>query len=102
MDHDVHLPRELREILLAEPQRRRVDVAFEDAHLLGDVVLEPIAQLLAQASEGRGAEHVLLEPLRGALAAGGPDDEVEAPEVGEGTQDLLYQRRPQEAGPAGQ
>ena len=63
MDHDVHLPRELREVLLAEPQRSRVDIAFEDSHLLEDIVLEPLAQLLAQAPKGRGAKHVPLEPL---------------------------------------
>src|SRR5215210_3494512 len=99
VDHDVHLARELREVLLAKPQRRRVYIPLQNADLLRDLVLEVVAQLLTQTAQSRGAEDILLEPLCGALATGGPDDEVEAPEVGEGAQDLLDQRRPQEAGP---
>ncbi len=91
------LPRlvgDLGEVILAEPQRRRVYIALQDADLLRDMVLKVVAQLLAQAAQGCGAEHVPLEPVYCALPAGGPDDEVEEPEVGEGAQDLLDQRRP--------
>src|SRR5215213_3257513 len=93
-------PRELREVLFAKPQRRCVYISLQDADLLGDMILEVVAQLLAQDAHSRGAEDILLEPLCGALATGGPDDEVETPEVREGAQDLLDQRRPQEAGPS--
>ncbi len=82
MDHHVHLARELSEVLLAKAQRRGVHVALQDSHLLCDVLLEAVAELLAQAAEGGGAEHVLLEALGRALLAGGPDDEVQASEVG--------------------
>src|SRR5829696_5217559 len=63
------------------------------------MILEVVAKLLAQTAQGCCAEHVPLEPLWRVLTAGCPDDEVEAPEVGEGAQDLLHQRRPEEAGP---
>src|SRR5215210_3621970 len=79
-----------------------MDVALEHADLLGDAVLEVVSQLLPQAAEGGGAEHVLLEPFDSALPAGGTDDQVQPPEVGEGAQDLLDERRPEEARSPGQ
>jgi hypothetical protein len=39
VDHDVHLARELCEVFLAKPQRRRVYITFKDADLLGDMIL---------------------------------------------------------------
>ena len=47
---------------LPEPEERGVDVSFEHAHLLGDVLTEGLAHQPAEAGEGGGAEHVLLEP----------------------------------------
>jgi hypothetical protein len=78
VDHDVNLARELGEILLSEPQRGRVDVTLEDAHLTRNVVCEILSPFLAQPPEGGGAEDVLFEAGSGALVAGGPDQEIQA------------------------
>jgi hypothetical protein len=101
VDDNVHLARELGEVLFVEPQRGRVDVPFEHAYLLRDVVIEGVAELPAEPAEGRGAEHVVFEPGGGVSLAGGPDQEVQASQLGEAAQDLLDERRPQEAGPPG-
>jgi hypothetical protein len=55
VDHHVHLAREFRKVLLAQAQRRRMHISFEDTDLVRDAVLEVVTQLLAQAAEGRSA-----------------------------------------------
>src|SRR5215212_2023039 len=77
-------------------------IALQDADLLRDTLLEVVAEFFTQTAEGWGAEYVPLEPFYGALPAGWPDEEVEASEVREGAQDLLDQRRPEEARPPGE
>jgi hypothetical protein len=101
VDDCVHLAGELGEVALPQAQRRRVNVALEDPHLLCHVVLEAIAALLAELGEGWRAEHIL-EAGGCALLAGAPDHKVEATQLWEAAQDLLDQRRPQKSRPAGE
>ncbi len=44
-------------------------VAFEDSHLLRDVILEAVAEALPKVLEGGRAENVFSEPFGGAFVA---------------------------------
>src|SRR5438552_19160887 len=87
-------------IAQAEPVAPQVDL--DHGELLGGKLAEALlAELVFQAFEGRARKHLALEALTGRPPRAGPDGKVDARDVRDRAQTLLYDRIDEEGGAAG-